>query len=94
MIGTSETVLRTGPLSAMNRILVAIVAAIIVAIAEPIGFHADVRLFALEMIYRACSIARTSLMCLVGSNVVFAVINAVAYLRLWDAAVIGTGEFS
>lgn len=50
MIGTSEAVLRTSPLSAMNWILVAIVTAIVVAIAEPVGLHADVRLLALEMI--------------------------------------------
>lgn len=94
VIGATEAVLRTGPLSTMNRILIAVVAAIVVAVAEPVGLHADVRLLALEMIQRARSIARAPLVCLVRSNVVFAVINAVAHLRLRDAAIIGAGEFS
>lgn len=94
MIGATEAVLRTGPLSTMNWILIAIVAAIVVAVAEPIRFHADVRLLALEMVQRARSIARAPLMRLVRSDVVLAVINAVAHLRLRDAAIVGAGEFS
>lgn len=94
MIGTAEAVLRTGPLSAMNRIFIAIVAAIVVAVAEPVGLYTDVRLLTFEMIQRARSIARASLVRLVRSNIVLAVINAVAHLRLRDAAVVGAGEFS
>jgi len=93
VIGTSEAVLRTGSLSAMNGILITVVAAIVVAVAKPVGLHADVRLLALEMIQRARSIARTSLVRLIGSDIVLAIINAVAHLRLRDAAVIGAGEF-
>lgn len=94
VIGTAEAVLRTGPLSAMNRIFIAIVAAIVVAVAEPVGLYTDVRLLTFEMIQRARSIARASLVRLVRSNIVLAVINAVAHLRLRDAAVVGAGEFS
>lgn len=50
MIGTSEAILRTGPLRAMNRILITIVAAIVITVAEPVGLYTDVCLLALQMI--------------------------------------------
>lgn len=94
MIRASETVLRAGPLGAMNRILITVVATVIVTVTEPIGFHTDVCFLALQVIQRTRSIARTTLMSLVRSDVVLAVVDAVAYLRLWDAAIVGAGEFA
>lgn len=94
VIGTSEAILRTSPLRTMNWILVTIVAAIIIAIAEPVGLHTDVRLLAFQMIQRACSVSRASFMRLIGCDVVFTIINTVAHLRLRDAAMVGASEFS
>lgn len=94
MIGTSEAVLGTSSLGAMNRILVAIVTAIVVAVAEPVRLHADVRLLAFEMIQRARSVAWTTLVRLIGSDIVLAVVDAVAHLRLRDAPEVGAGELA
>lgn len=94
MIGTSEAVLGASSLGAMNRILIAIVTAIVIAVAEPVRLHADVCFFALEMIQRTCSVARTALVCLIGSEVVLAIVDAVAHLRLRYASIIGAGEFA
>lgn len=33
-------------------------------------------------------------MCLIGSEIVLAIVDAVAHLRLWYASKIGTGEFA
>lgn len=94
MIGASEAVLRASSLSAMNRILVAVVTAIVVAVAEPVGLHADIRFLALEMIQWTRGVARTALMRLVRRDVILAIIDAVAHLRLRDAAIVGAGEFA
>ena len=94
MIGTPEAVWRTSSLSAMNRILVAVVAAIVIAVAEPVGLDTDVRLLALEMIQWTRGVARTALMRFVGGDVILAVINTVAHLRLRDTAIIGAGKFA
>lgn len=50
VIRTSEAVLGASSLGAMNRILIAIVTAIVIAVAQPVRLHADVCLFAFEMI--------------------------------------------
>lgn len=94
VIGTSEAILWASSLGTMNRILITVVATIIVTVAEPVRLDANVRLFAFEVIQGACSVARTTLVCLIRSNVVLAVIDAVAHLRLRNAAIVGTGEFT
>jgi len=94
VIGTSEAVLGTSPLGAMNRILITVVATIVVTVAKPVRFHADIRLLALEVIQRTRGVAGTTLVRLVGRNVVLAIVDAVADLRLRDAAVIGTGKLA
>jgi len=94
VIRASEAVLRTSSLSAMNRILVAVVTAIIIAITKPVGFHTDIRLLALEMIQWTCGIAGTALMRFIGGDVILAIINTVAHLRLRDAAIVGAGKLA
>lgn len=94
MIGATETILRACPLGAMHRILIAIVAAVVVTVAEPVGFHADVRLLALEVIRGTRGVAGATLVSLVRGDIVLAVVDAVAHLRLRYAAVVGAGEFA
>lgn len=94
MIGTSEAILGTSSLGAMNRILITIVTAIIITIAKPVRLHANVCLFAFEMVQWACSVARAALVCLIGSEVILTIVDAVAHLRLRYASIIGTGEFA
>lgn len=57
VIGAPEAVLRAGPLGAVQRVLVAVVPAIVVPVAEPVGLHADVGLLALEVVGRAGGVA-------------------------------------
>jgi len=94
VIGTSEAVLGTGSLGTVNWILVAVVAAIIVTVAKPVRFHADIRLLAFKMIQWTRSVTGTTLVRLVGRNIVFAIVDTVAHLRLRNAAIIGTGKFA
>lgn len=92
MIRTSEAVLRAGSLGAVQWILVAVVAAVVVAVAEPVGLDADVGLLALEVVGRASRVHRASLVGLVRGDVVLAVVDAVADLGHRDAALIRAGE--
>ena len=78
----------------MNRIFVGIITAVIVAIAKPIRFNANVGFFTLEMIRGAGRVHWTSLMRLVRSRVVFTVVDSVADLRLRNAAAVQACKFS
>jgi len=53
VVGTPEAVRRAGPLRAMYRVLVTVIATIVVTIAQPVRFHAYVCLLALQMVGRA-----------------------------------------
>lgn len=94
VIRATEAVLRTSALCAVKWILVAVVAAIVVTVAQPIGFHADVGFVAFEMIRRTSGVGGASLVRLVRSDVVLAVVDAVAQLRVGYATVIGAGELA
>lgn len=94
MIGTSETVLWTGPLSTMQRILIRIIATIIVAIAKPVWLYANIGLLAFQMIWWTSCVLRTPFMCFIRSDVILAVIHSITNLRHWNAAVIRTRELA
>lgn len=94
MVRTPEAILRTSSLGAMHRILVAVISAIIVTVAEPIGFHADASLLAFQMIGRTGCVHGTSFVGLVRSDVVLAVVHAVADQILGDATVICTSKLA
>lgn len=81
VIRTSDTILRTSSFSAMNRIFVGIVTAIIVAVAQPIRLHANVGLFAFQMVRGTSRVTGASLVSFVRCNVVFAVIYPIADLK-------------
>lgn len=94
MIGTSEAILGTSSLGAMNRVLITVVTTIVIAVTEPVRFHTDICFLAFKVIQRARSIARTTLVRLVRRHIVLAIVDAVAHLRLRDTTIIGTGEFT
>lgn len=81
VVRAPETVRRARTLRTVHRVLVAVVAAIVVAVAQPIRFHAYVRLLALQMVRRARYVLRTPVVRLVRSRVVFAIVHAVAHLK-------------
>lgn len=82
VVGTPETIGRARPLRTMDRVLVAVVAAIVVAVAQPIRFHAYVRLFALQMVRRTRYVLRAPVVRFVRSRIVFAIVHAVAHLEI------------
>jgi len=82
MIWTPETVRRAGPLGTMHRILVTIVTAVVVTVAQPVWFHAYVRFLALQMVGRTRYILRTPVVGFIRSRVIFAVVNTIAYLKI------------
>lgn len=94
MIRTSETILRAGPLGTMNWILVTVVATIIVAITKPVRFYTNVRFLALEMIQGTCSVTWASFVRFIRSDIILAVVDAIAHLRLWYTAIISASEFA
>ena len=53
MIGTSERVGRTRPFAAVQRIFVAVVAAVVVTVAQPVRFDADGRVLAAQVVFGA-----------------------------------------
>jgi len=82
VVGAPEAVGRARPLRTVHRVLVAVVAAIVVAVAQPIRFHANVRLLALQMVRRARNVLRAPVVRFVRSRVVFAIVHAVAHLTV------------
>lgn len=94
MIRASEAVLWTRTRSTMQHILVGIITTIVISITQPIRFHANIGLFALQMIFRASRILRTLLVRLVGRTVVLAIVHTIANLCLRNTAPILTGEFT
>jgi len=58
VVGTPEAVRRAGPLRAMHRVLVTVIATIVVTIAQPVRFHTYVCLLALQMVGRARYVLR------------------------------------
>lgn len=94
MTRTPETVLRTRSLATMQGILIRIIAAIIITIAQPIRFHANVRILAFQMTSRTRSILRAHFVRLIGRCIVLAVVHTVADLRLWNASAIQARELT
>lgn len=80
MIRTTETVLWTRALCTMQSVLITVITTIIVAIAQPIWFNANICFLAFEMIGRAGCVLWTTFVRLIGSGIVFAVIDAIADL--------------
>lgn len=81
VVGTTETVGRASALRTVNRVLVAVIAAVVVAVTQPVRFHANVRLFAFEMVGRTRDVLRATVVRLVRRRVIFAVVHAVAHLQ-------------
>lgn len=52
VVGATETVGRASPLRTVNCIFIAVIAAVIVTVAQPVRFNAYVRLLAFEMVGR------------------------------------------
>lgn len=94
MVGTPETVLRTRSLRTMQYILVRIVTAVIVTVAQPIRFDADVGLLALQMVIGTRRILWTHFMRFVGRRIVLAVVDPVADLCLRNATSVLARELS
>jgi hypothetical protein len=65
VVRAPEAVGWTRSLRTVHRILVTIVPAVVVAVAQPIRFHAYVRLFTLQMVRRTCDVFRTPVVSLV-----------------------------
>lgn len=78
----------------MQGIFITVVSTIVIAIAQPVWFHADVGLLAFQMIGRTGCVHGTAFVGLVGCNVVLAIIDTVADQVLGDATVVGTGELT
>lgn len=93
MIRAPETILWTCALRAMQRVLIGIVAAIVIAIAKPIRLHANVRLFAFQVICGAGSVLRTAVVCLVRCHVVFAIIHPITNLQIILQYIISSNKF-
>lgn len=61
---------------------------------QPVRLHADVCVFALEMVRWTGFISGTVGVILISRIAILAVVDAVAQLGLGNALVVGTGEFS
>lgn len=94
MVRAAETVLRARPLRTMQRIFVTVIAAIVVAVAQPVRLDADICFFAFQMVRRTRRVLRTAFVRLVRSAIVFAIVHTVAHLRLRYASSIQAGEFA
>lgn len=94
MIRTAKAILGTSPLGAVQGILVAVVAAVVVSVAQPIGLDANIRLLALEVIGGTGRVPRAAFVGLVTGDVVLAIVDAIADLGLRYAALVGTGELA
>jgi len=94
MIGTSETIRWTLSLFAMKRILVAVVAAVVVTIAEIIEFNANVRVFTFEVIGWTSKIDVLAIGgAFVRRLVVLTVVHTIANLAHGNTSMIGACEF-
>ncbi len=81
VVGAAEAVAGTRSLRAGRVVLVRIVAAVVVAIAQPKRLHANVGRVALEMVRRASRVPSATIAGLVRRVGVLAVINSVANLK-------------
>lgn len=94
VVRAPEAVLRTSFLGAVQRILIAIIPAIVITIAKPVGFHADVGLVAFQMIRGTCGVHGTAFVGLVGGDIVPAVVDTITDQIVRDATIIGAGELT
>lgn len=76
-----EAVGRTSALSTMYRVLIAVVSAIVVSVAQPVRLHTDVCFFTLEMVCGTSRVASAAIVCLVWCYVVFTVVHSIADLN-------------
>ncbi len=81
VVGAAETVAGTRSLRTGRVVLIRIVAAVVVAVAEPERLHANVSRVALEMVRRASRVPRATIAGLVRRVGVLAIINSVANLK-------------
>jgi len=82
VVGAPEAVGWAGSLRAMYRVLVTVVTAIIVTVAQPVRFNAYVCLLTLQMVSWARYVFRTPVVGFIRSRIVLAVIHAVAHLKI------------
>ena len=75
-------------------VLIRVVPAVVITVAEPKGFDANVGRVALEMTRRAGGVAFTAIHCFVGGIGVFAIVDAVTDGCHCDTALIGAGELA
>lgn len=94
MVRAPETVLWTRSLCTMQWIFVTIVTTIVIAIAQPIRFDANIRFFAFQMIRWTRRVLWTAFVCLIGCAIIFAIVDAITDLSLWYASTVQTGEFT
>ena len=79
-IYSPEAVGRAGPITAVEFILIAVVPAVVVAVAKPVGLHADGGVLTLEVV-RGASHFWATVLGLVRRMFVLAVIDTVANLK-------------
>lgn len=78
----------------MNGVFVRVVSAIVVTVAEPIGFNADVGLLAFEVVGWAGGVGWAALVGLVGCAVVLTIIHSITDLSLRYATSVLAGELT
>jgi hypothetical protein len=81
VVGTAETVARAGALRTGRIVLIRIVTAVIVSVAEPERFHANVGRIAFEMVRWASCVPRATIAGFIRRISVFAIIYSVANLK-------------
>lgn len=78
----------------MEGIFVRIIAAIVVSVAQPIRFDANVGVFAFQVIGRTRRVLGTSFVRFVRRDVIFTIVNAVANLSHRYTPMISASELS
>lgn len=81
VIWTSNAVLWTCSLSTMEWIFIWIITTIIISITKPIRLNANICLFTLKVIGRTFCVLRTSFVCFIRGNIIFAIIYSITNLR-------------
>lgn len=80
MIRTAEAVGGARSLSTVQWILVAVIAAIVVTVAKPIWFYANIRRLALQVVGRTRHVTWTTAVSFIRCYIILAVVHAITHL--------------
>ena len=95
MVRASKRVWRARSGTAVEIVLVRVVAAIVVPIAKPIRFDTDGCTFALQVAFWALNnLIFTRIQSFVRRTVIFTIIDSVTFLTVWNTAIIFASEFA